>query len=136
MEIPWVSLAALVVSAAALTLNFIIYRNNKGKADNERINTMEASVSKKITDLGKQVDEDVSMLRARIERNDTHIAHLNKGAEHVPTHNDIGKLHDKINGVRSEINSVRSDVSGLDGKFDGMNSLLRTVHEHLLRDPR
>ena len=129
MDSHWISLAALVVSIAALTLNFVIYRNNKGKADNERINTMEAGLSKKITDLGTQVDDDVSTLRSRIEQNDTQIAHLKEGAEHAPTHDDLGTLHEKINGVRS-------DVAGLGGKLDGVNSLLRTVHEHLLRDPR
>ena len=129
MDSHWISLAALVVSIAALTLNFVIYRNNKGKADNERINTLEAGLSRKLTKLGAQVDDDVSMLRSRIEQNDTQIASLEKGAEHAPTHNDLGRLHEKINGVRS-------DVAGLDGKLDGMNSLLRTGHEHLLRDPR
>lgn len=129
MEIPWVSLAALVVSAAALTLNFVIYRNSKNKADNERINTMEAGLSKKITDLGTQVDEDVAKLRTRIESNDTDIAHLKEGAQHAPTHNDLGRLHEKINGVRS-------DVSGLGGKVDGMNTLLGDIHRHLLRGPQ
>lgn len=126
MDSHWISLAALLVSIAALSLNFVIYRNNKGKADNERINTMEGGLSKKITDLGKQVDEDVTSLRSRIEQNDTHIAHLKEGAEHTPTHDDLGAIHEKINGVRS-------DVSGLGGKLDGVNTLLRTIHEHLLR---
>ncbi|MDD5176773.1 MAG: hypothetical protein PHQ05_10165 [Sterolibacterium sp.] len=129
MEATTIALCALLVSGTNLLLNYVIYRNNKGKADNERINTLESGLSKKITDLGEQVDEDVSQLRVRIESNDTDIAHLKEGAEHAPTHNDLGKLHEKINGVRS-------DVSGLGGKLDGMNRLLGTIHEHLLRDPR
>lgn len=140
MESHWISFAALVISIATLTLNVVIYRNSKKKADTERIITMEAGLSKKITDLGDKVDKDVdglrgelseevSGLRGRIGRNDNAIAHLKEAAEHAPTHSDLGTLHEKINGVKS-------DVSGIDGKLDGVNNLLRTIHEHLLRAAR
>ncbi|MDO8933543.1 MAG: hypothetical protein Q7U97_14210 [Rhodocyclaceae bacterium] len=137
MDSHWISFAALIVSAAALGLNVVIYRNSKRKADEGRIVELEMSVGKKITTLGETIGKNIADFREEVEghrtefegRLDGHveqIAKLEKGAGDAPTHDDLGRLHEKIN-------DVGKGVSHLAGEMTGVKNLLNTINEHLLR---
>ncbi len=85
-----------------------VYLSNKDKVTNDRI--------------GKLEDD----LDVRLDGQGERIAKLETRSENSPTHDDLGKIHEKINGLRA-------DVGDLSGQFKGVSNLLQTIHEHLLK---
>lgn len=131
MDTPhWISFAALLVAFASFWLNVVIYRNNKRKADETRIVELESSVGKKIKDIGDQLGErlrdDLDEFETRLDTHHGKISALEQRAADAPNHDDLSDLHEKIN-------EVNDGVSGLRGEFKGVERLLTTIHEHLLK---
>ena len=124
-----IALAAFIVSAANLWLNYTVYRNNKSKADASRINELEASMGDEIKKVGNKVSGELSRFKSEVERrldeNAADLVRLDEAAEHGPTHHDLGLLHEKINEVDTK-------VSNIDGKVDGIDSNLRLIMSRIM----
>lgn len=108
MEVQHIALA-IGVANFALTWGVALYMYlaNKNKVTNERITTLQRDIDDKLDDHA------------------TRIAKLEVTASAAPTHDDLGDLHEKVN-------TVDTKVSQLDGKLDGVNNLLHTIHQYLL----
>lgn len=89
-------------------IGIYVYLATKNRVTNERINALQSDLDNKIDGHGER------------------IAHLEAQAEGAPTHDDLSRLHEKIN-------KVAEGVSNLGGQFKGVENLLNTIHEHLLR---
>ena len=85
-----------------------VYLVNKDKVTNDRIERLEDDLDEKLDGQGER------------------IAKLETRADGQPTHEDLSKLHEKIN-------TVSKDISNLSGQFIGVNTLLQTIHRHLMK---
>lgn len=85
-----------------------VYLSNKDKVTNDRIGKLEDDLDTKLDGQGER------------------IAKLETRSENSPTHSDLGDIHEKIN----DLTAIVGDLSG---QFKGVNNLLQTIHEHLLK---
>lgn len=91
--------------------SFYVYMSNKNKVTNDRITKFEDDTNKKFDDQGQR------------------LAKLESRIENVPTHDDLGDLHEKVNDV--------SDcLSRLEGEFTGAKHTLALIHDFLLKGGR
>ncbi|MEX3556416.1 MAG: hypothetical protein VB131_07700 [Burkholderia gladioli] len=88
-------------------IGFYVYISNQDKVTNDRIGSLE-------TELGRRI-------AGHAER----IARLEEAGQHVPTHEDLGELHERINAVAESMNTLTGEVRG-------MQNTLSLIHQHLL----
>lgn len=93
----------LVVGACSV----YVYIANKNRVTNERITEMETAIEDKIDGHGER------------------IAVLETRAKQVPTHSDMGDIHEKINAVDQK-------VSAQGGKLDSIDAQLRQLMNRIL----
>lgn len=102
---------ALAISGANFVLTWgvalYMYLANKNKVTNERINSLQADFD------------------GKLDNHADRIARLEVKADAAPTHDDLSGIHEKIN-------KIGEGMYSLGGKFDGVNTLLQTIHRHLL----
>lgn len=75
--------------------------------------------SKRITDFEDGTDK-------RLDDHATRIAKVEAHLEMLPSHDDLGDLHDRINQVTSGMDKVS-------GELTGIKTTLNLIHEYLLK---
>lgn len=125
-----IAMCALGISAANFLLNWIIYINNRGKVNNERIKELETNFGKKVQDVNTELGDSIKALEmdidAKFVKQGESIARLEEGAEHGPTQHDLGLLHEKIN-------TVSNDVSHVKGQLDAVDSNLKLIMNQIMK---
>ncbi|MEX3628760.1 MAG: hypothetical protein VB138_03975 [Burkholderia sp.] len=93
-----------IVTAA---VGVYVYLSNKDKVTNDRIGELEKNVDSRVDEHGER------------------LARLEEAAHHVPTHDDLGRIHQRIDEAVKGVNA-------LTGKADAMNNTLMLIQQHLL----
>lgn len=88
-------------------VGFYVYMSNKDKVTNQRITALETG------------------LDSRLDDHATRIARLEERVTHVPTHEDLGQMHEKMN-------TLSSGVQHMAGEFSAVKKLISTIHDYLL----
>lgn len=100
----WVDLSQFVLTGA---LGIYLWLVNRTRVNAERI---------------RQLEDDIDN---RVDAIDQRVTRLEATGEHAPTHDDLGKIHNRID-------ECTKGVSSLEGKFQKANETLNTIHEFLL----
>jgi len=126
---------ALALAAANFVLTWgvalYMYLSNKNKATNERIGKLEHALTEKQNDHAKRITQlettvdGVDDIGARCPVHGERLARLEEAIIKVPTHEDLGDMHEKINRVAGE-------MSGMRGELSGVKNVLHLIHNHLL----
>lgn len=70
----------------------------------------------------KHLEEDMDR---RLDHHAQKLAQLDEHIKHVPTDQDLSRLHSRIDGLVSEFKE-------LTGEFKGANHMLKVIHQHML----
>jgi hypothetical protein len=126
------------ISLAISIANFVLtwgvalymYLANKNKVTNGRIDTLTTELNTKIENLEADMTLKIAAIdddfEVRMDRHGEEITGLKEGAEHGPTHHDLGRLHEKINQVSNK-------VSGIDGRLDGIGATLHQLTSEIMK---
>lgn len=85
-----------------------VYMSNKDKVTNDRITKMESDID------------------ATLDKHGERIARMEEAADHAPTHDDLGRIHEKVNRTMEL-------MGGLAGEMKALTSSVHLIHEHLLK---
>lgn len=96
-----------------LAIGVWLYLEKRNDKTNERVD----AVAKSLKSLEKDVDARLDDMSPRLKAVETQL-------ENMPTHDDLGELHEKINGVAREL-------SDLNGNVSGMKHLLHSIDDYL-----
>ena len=88
----WIQIAVACVAAASLITTVVIYRNSMRRKDYHELKTREEKQDKAIGELQNNVSRIGSELR------------------HAPTHEDMGRLHEKLNAISREVSETHSSM--------------------------
>lgn len=120
----WVNLGVTMV------VGIYVWLTNRNRVTHARITELQERTSKTTADIQTEFRHDLHRIEGEIEsRLDIYgaqLARLEEGLKHVPDMEELRAIHERINTV-SEM------VTQLKGESSGMNNLLRTIHEHLLK---
>lgn len=86
----WIQIAVAIVAMASLLTTIIIYRNTLRRKDFDSFQAREDKQDSQIMELQDKVNRMGSELR------------------HAPTHEDMGKLHEKLNAVSRELSEINA----------------------------
>jgi Protein of unknown function (DUF2730) len=73
----------------------------------------------------KRLDKMDSEVDARLDNHASRVAKIEARMEVLPSHDNLGDLHDRINDVSSGMNTMT-------GELTGIKSTLSLIHNHLL----
>lgn len=63
----------------------------------------------------------------RVSRTEERVSAVENDVRHLPSHEDLGHLHEKVNEVGLSVNR-------LGGELEGMNRTLSLIHQSLLQE--
>lgn len=78
------------------------------------------ATSKRIGQLESDVDD-------RLDGHSTRLAKIEARVDQLPSHDDLGDLHDRINAVAAGMNTMT-------GELAGVKTTLNLIHQHLLNN--
>lgn len=67
----------------------------------------------------------IAKVNKRVDKNETRINDIEQKLEYLPTHADLGDMHEKVNAVANTMGEVL-------GEQRAMNRTLSLINEHLL----
>ena len=112
----WFDLLQFLIVAA---VSVYVWFSNRHRADKKEIQEMGISLQREI----RRLDGDVE---ARLDEHDSRIATAESQIKRLPTHSDIGKIHEKINDVDRMCNHMN-------GTLEGVKSSVTIIQQHLIR---
>lgn len=96
----WFDFIQLVAVVALAVYTYLV---NRTKANNDAIKALDQQLT--------QVDKDLREVETVVK--------------HMPTHGDLGQIHEKVNAIGSTTNEIK-------GELGGINRTLSLINEHLL----
>jgi hypothetical protein len=121
---------ALAISIANFVLTWgvalYMYLANKNKVTNGRIDTLTTELNTKIEDLEVDMTKKIAAIdddfEERLDKHSEDLVGLRKGAEHGPTHHDLGQLHEKINAVDVKVSAQGGALAAIDASLRQLTS--------------
>lgn len=116
-------------------IGIYVWLSNKDKVTNDRVGKIAESVDGKIDAHAERIArleqgaESCETAQRTCPVHAERLAQLEAAADRSPTHEDLGRLHEKINDVSGALQT-------LVGEFKGVHRTLDLIHEHLLKGGR
>ena len=98
--------ASLLVSVTALAISLGFAIINRGRARRE-------DVARMIADGDGALEEDLKELRSKVTGIDGQVGRLSEQVRHLPSHDDLQKIHERVSEVKSTVSAVAQAVAGL-----------------------
>lgn len=99
-----------------LAIGVFLWFSNADKVTHTRIDTMEDDMLARVGDLGVRIN------RIEVE------------LQHVPTHNDIGKVYERLAGVESVLRDLSSASAEVRGEFKAMRGALDRIQSYMMEN--
>lgn len=116
--------------AVTIGVGIYVWLTNRHRVTNSSITKLREDTTNGINGLRADTKKDIERLRDdfddRLDKNATNIARLDEASRHIPTHDDLKRIHARIDEVSGGINR-------LEGQFVGASSTLNLIHEYLLK---
>jgi hypothetical protein len=112
----WMSIINTLVIWAAAIYTFLANRN---RVTNERITSLQGSLTRNIDSLRADVDR-------RLDTHAERLTRVESDLKHAPTDEDIKRLH-------ARIDDMAGSLGELSGEFKGANHTLQLIHAYMLQ---
>lgn len=116
--------ASLLVSVTALLISLGFAFSNRGSARRK-------DVERLIADGDDALEEDLEKLRIQVTGIDSQVGQLAVQVRHLPSHDDLQKIHGRISEVKNSVSAVAQAVSGLSAASESTSRSLISIQTTL-----
>ncbi|WP_320837396.1 DUF2730 family protein [Zhongshania sp.] len=83
------------------------------------------ATKKSIEEVDEHIEKVATAFNARANALERRVDGVEKDLSHLPSHDELGALHEKVNGVANTMNQVQ-------GELRGINTTLNLINEFLI----
>ena len=118
MEIDWSLTRDLFRDCVLAAVGIYTWWCNREKVTARRFEALEKDVARRVTDealrtLNKERDDDCAAHEARTQKMEMDLARIGSELRHMPSHNDLARLHGRIDEMHGALREQNGLVKGI-----------------------